>query len=120
MDRPRAEKASFTMGLMTEATASSSFQWQRWPETEAFVDTTIATSLEGNALARRLAERMPKETGTRLSAWVDHLVLSGGPSLVDRLVTLGYERETRTYAVGMPVFGHPGGVFPRIATSVGG
>ena len=103
------------MGLMTEVTASASFDWRRWPETEAFIDAMIATALGGNALAHELAERMPPETGTRFSAWVDHLVVTDGPGLADRLIRLGFERQAMKYGVGVPVFGHPGGVFPRIA-----
>ncbi len=106
------------MGPTTEA-ATSTFNWQRWPETEAFIDSMIATALDGNSMARSLAERMPTETGTRFSAWVDHMVISGGSGLADRLAALGYERQAIHYAVGVPVFGHPGGVFPRIAATVG-
>ena len=106
------------MGLMTEVVAkSTSFDWQRWPHTEALIDALIAKALDGNALAQSLAERMPTETGTRFSAWVDHLVVSDEGGLVDRLIGLGYERESIVYAVGVPVFGHPGGVFPRIAVT---
>ncbi len=108
------------MGLMTEVAKSSAFDWQRWPETEAFIDAMIATALDGNALAHELAERMPPETGTRFSAWVDHLVIAEGPGLVDELVRLGFERQAMNYAVGVPVFGHPGGVFPRIAMARSG
>ncbi|MGP0069969.1 MAG: hypothetical protein ACLQGP_41005, partial [Isosphaeraceae bacterium] len=108
------------MGLMTEEVAASpSFDWRRWPETESFVDAMIATALDGNALARELAERMPSETGTRFSAWVDHLVVADEAGLADRLVRLGFERQALTYAVGVPVFGHPGGIFPRIAIAGG-
>ena len=37
------------------------------------------------ASPRELAERMPRETGTRFAVWVDHLVVTGGPGLSDRL-----------------------------------
>ncbi len=103
------------MGVVMEAVAPPSFEWRRWPETEAFVDRLIATALEGNAFARGLAERMPGETGTRFSVWVDHLVLAGGPGLGVRLEALGYRRQPIMYAVNAPVFAHDGGMFPRIA-----
>ena len=97
------------------AAAPPAFEWKRWPETEAFVDELIATALAGNAFAATLAERMPAETGTRFTVWVDHLVVTDGPAWSDRLEALGYERQPIRYAVGSPVFAHPGGIFPRIA-----
>src|SRR5438552_2801123 len=105
------------MALMTETAAPPSFDWKRWPETEAFVDKLIATALEGNAFAGELAGRMPRGTGTRFAVWVDHLVVSGCPGLSERLGTLGYERQPIRYSVGVPVFAHPGGVFPRVAVA---
>jgi hypothetical protein len=108
---------------LTTATAeapSMEWEWKRWPKTEGFVDDLIATAVEGNAFARELAERMPRETGTRFPIWVDHLVVAGGPGLADRLGALGYERQPIQYAVGVPVFAHPGGIFPRLALAAGG
>jgi hypothetical protein len=96
------------------------FEWRRWPETEAFVDRLIEMALEGNRFARRLAERMIAETGTRFHVWVDHLVVSGTPELAMTLTRLGYHREPLAYAVGIPVFAHPGGIFPRIAAIASG
>ena len=109
------------MALMT-ATAeppSLEWEWKRWPETETFVDELIATALDGNAFARELAGRLPLETGTRFPIWVDHLVVNGGPGLSARLAVLGYERLPIQYAVGVSVFAHSGGIFPRIAPGSG-
>ncbi len=58
---------------------------------------------------------MPGETGTRFKDWVDHLVIRGGATTVDRLASLGFERQAANYAVNAPVFAHPGGIFPRVA-----
>ncbi len=69
----------------------------------------------GQRLRRDMAERMPGETGTRFSVWVDHLVLSGVGGLEARLGELGFERQPIRYAVNAPVFAHPGGIFPRLA-----
>src|SRR4051794_16196641 len=96
------------------------FDWRRWPETESFVDRLVETALEGNRFARRLAERMIAETGTRFKDWVDHLVVVGTPDLAKTLGRLGYQRQSLAYAVGVPVFAHPGGIFPRIAMIAGG
>ena len=61
------------MATVMEAVAPPAFDWKRWPETETVVEGLIAAGLGGNAFARSLAERMPGETGTRFSVWVDHL-----------------------------------------------
>src|SRR5579883_2250538 len=103
------------MVILTEAAAPPSFDWKRWPETEAVVNGLIATALEGNAFARGLAARLPRETGTSFAVWVDHLVIAGGPGFASRLEGLGYEHQPIRYAVGVPVFAHRGGIFPRIA-----
>jgi hypothetical protein len=108
------------MAIMTETATLPSFQWKRWPETEAFIDELTATALEGNAFAGELAQRLPRETGTQFGVWVDHLVVQGGPELAQRLQGLGFERQPIRYAVGVPVFAHPGGLFPRIAVAARG
>jgi hypothetical protein len=102
------------MSLATAA-PSPSFDWKRWPETEAIVNEWIAAALEGNAFAANLAARMRDETNTRFVDWVDHLVVSDRPGLLRRLSALGYARQAEPYAVGVPVYGHAGGVFPRVA-----
>ena len=103
------------MAILTEAAAPPAFDWRRWPDTEALVNGLIAAALEGNAFARELAGRLPRETGTSFAVWCDHLVVPGGPGFARRLDGLGYQRQPIRYAVGVPVFAHPGGIFPRIA-----
>jgi hypothetical protein len=95
------------------------FEWQRWPNTEEFVDEAIGIALSGNTLASALADRMPRETGTQLKVWVDHVVLRGDRALANRLLELGYERLPAHYAVGVPLFAHSGGIFPPIALELG-
>jgi hypothetical protein len=95
------------------------FDWKRWPKTEAFVDSLIDLAVSGNAFAARLAERMPVETSTRFKDWVDHLVVSGRGSLEPRLHELGYKRQPGDYGVGIPVYAHEGGIFPRLALTEG-
>jgi hypothetical protein len=103
------------MSVATAPPSASTFDWQRWPGTEAFVDRLIATAVEGNELAGELAERMTCETGTRFKDWVDHLIVFGSEQLRPTITALGYERQPLSYAVGVPVYGHPGGIFPRLA-----
>jgi hypothetical protein len=105
------------MSVLTQTAAPRTFEWQRWPETEAFIDELIAVALKGNEFAADLAERMHRETATRFKVWVDHLVVRAQSGLEGRLRRLGYERQALTYAVGVPLYGHPGGIFPRIAVA---
>lgn len=103
-----------------ESPPAPAFNWQRWPETEAFVDGLIVRALEGSPFAAGLADRMAKETSTRFKDWVDHLVVSERPGLVRTLEGLGFARQPVTYATSAPVFGHEGGMFPRFAVVPGG
>lgn len=107
---------------MTESTtnAQPTFEWSRWPETEAFVDRLIAAALAGNRFAAQLAERMRTESGTVFNDWVDHLVVEESLAFIKQLKGLGYRRLADDYAVGIPVFAHAGGIFPRIAVATGG
>ncbi len=107
------------MSLLTEQAPPPAFEWRRWPETQAFIDELVVTALEGNAFAADLAGRMQRETGTPFHVWLDHLVIRGGPSLLKHLATLGYQRQPISYSVGVPVFAHSGGIFPRLAVLSG-
>jgi hypothetical protein len=96
------------------------FEWQRWPETEAFLEGLISRALDANPFAARLAERMKDESSTRFKDWVDHLVISESPGLARRLDVLGYRRQSISYATNSPVFAHEGGMFPSLAVIPGG
>ncbi len=89
-------------------------EWKRWPVTEEFIDRLIERGLERNMFAANLADRMIRETGTRFKVWVDHLVISGSKELAGTMAGMGYRREPAAYAVGAPVYSHPGGIFPRV------
>ena len=108
------------MSIVNNSTNGSPFDWRRWPETDAFVDERIAQALEGNAFAGRLAERMRVETSTRFKDWVDHLVVTDQPGLAKRLSDLGFKRQLLNYGVNGVVFGHEGGMFPRIIVVAAG
>lgn len=105
------------MSTLALSDGPSTFEWERWPATESFLDVLIARAREGNAFLRDLAERMHRETGTPLSVWVDHLVVSGSTSLPQTLARLGFQRQTITHPEGGSVFAHPGGVFPRLVVA---
>jgi hypothetical protein len=106
------------MATLTEP-AASPFDWKRWPETEAFVAEQIASALAGNAFAAGLAGRMARETSTRFSDWVDHLVIGEGRGLGKTLSGLGYVRQPIADPLGSPVFAHEGGMFPRLVVARG-
>src|SRR5262245_28077698 len=80
-----------TMSNSTQTAAPRTFEFKRWPDTDAFLDEAVATVLDGNAFAALLADRMHRETGTRFKVWIDHFVIREGKNLRDRLETLGYE-----------------------------
>ncbi|WP_406700797.1 hypothetical protein V5E97_18580 [Singulisphaera sp. Ch08] len=103
------------------ATPSSppTFEWKRWPKTETFIEDLIDKAVAGNPFAATLAERMRLETSTRFKDWVDHLVVSGQGSLGAQLRELGFKRQATDYGVGIPVFAHDGGIFPRLAITPG-
>ena len=107
------------MATATIAPSSTRFEWNRWPETEAFVDAKIASALAGNEFAEKLSTRMKQETSTRFKDWVDHLVLSDSPGLTRNLEGLGYGRRLVPYSAGVPVFSHEGGMFPSVAIRPG-
>lgn len=103
----------------TENTASTTFDWKRWPEAELAIGRFIEDALRGNAFAALLALRMKGETSTRFKDWVDHLVVSDRPGMIRALEELGYTHRTAAAPVGFPVYEHQGGIFPRILVASG-
>ncbi len=103
------------MSILNTEAVPATFDWKRWPETEAVVDELIAKALEHNAFAANLSARMHTETSTRFTDWVDHLVVTDQPGLGRKLFLLGFQRQPTPYAVGAPLYVHEGGMFPRIA-----
>jgi hypothetical protein len=105
------------MASIAEPASPPNFEWKRWPETDHFLDEALAVACSGNAFAASLASRLPRETGTRFKVWIDHLVLKGDRALTERVLKLGYQRQSSTYAVGVPLFAHFGGIFPPVAVT---
>ncbi|RUL89553.1 hypothetical protein [Tautonia sociabilis] len=91
------------------------FDWQRWPETEAFLGEKLRSALGGNPFAAALANRMQAETSTTIDVWIDHLALVDRPGLVGELERLGFAKAAEPYGVNEPSFRHPGGQFPPVA-----
>lgn len=105
------------MPTATTVAAEREFHWNRYPDAEALVNRLVAAALEGNAFARELALRMKRETSTSFIDWVDHFVVSDAPGFAEDAVRVGFAREATSYAVGVPVYSNPGGMFPRIAVT---
>lgn len=98
----------------TTAQPEPAFSWQRWPETESFVSGLADRAIAGNAFVARFAERLLTEASVRFADMIDHLVVAQHDGLVEELERLGFHRELEPYEFTRPVFGHDGGIFPRI------
>lgn len=95
--------------------STTSFDWQRWPETEQFIGKSVCAALGKNPFAAELDRRMASETSTRITDWLDHLVLSDRPGLVEEIERLGYTRTAEPYGIQDSSFRHSGGLFPALA-----
>jgi hypothetical protein len=108
--RRPAPKPSARFDLPSPA---QSFDWPLANDAEAFLRRHTAAFQERNTTARRLAERMRKETGTDFFEWIDHLVLS--PSEERTLDKLGFTRDTAAETPdGEVVYEHPRTTLPRV------
>lgn len=108
------------MSVLQSDPRPKTWDWKRWPETEAFVNGLIAEALVGNDFAANLSRRMTEETGTRFFDWVDHLVVDRAAAKIADLEALGFSREPETTReFRQPVFQHQGGIFPRLALADG-
>ncbi len=104
----------------TNAPASTTYDWQRWPETEEFLKDKVSAALAGNPFVAALATQMQEETSTRIDDWIDHLVLNDRPELRSILQRLGYERAEESYDINVPSLRHPGAQFPTLVIKAGG
>jgi hypothetical protein len=96
---------------MTEA---GIFDWQRYPEAEAFVCERLNEFAAAMPRVRALSTAMLAHTGSRLYDWLDHLVLSDGTLPRRWLSELGFEPEQVPTGPGHSVYYHPAALFPRI------
>ena len=92
---------------------TSEFEWTCQPRAAALVADLLEGFLSDCSPVRKLAERLSRETGTRLVDWVDHIALTESEELKARLGEAGF--------VGMvngqrTVWSHAGGMFPTIVT----
>lgn len=90
------------------------FNWQRYPEVDAFITGLLDQFKAEFRPARNLAAELMDLTGSRLVDWLDHLVLAGGGQFRGQLAELGFAPLEVPAEPGDAVFHYPGGLFPRI------
>lgn len=111
---------------VTTAIRDDSFVWQPQPQAAALLRRLLGEFASDSPDVTRLASRLLNETGTRLTDWIDHLVLPaddgtrvgnetgvGGGHLADELAAAGFAATPEGDAV---VWRHAGGMFPAILT----
>ena len=96
---------------MTEARA---FDWQRYPAAEAFISERLAEFVATMPKVRAFSTALLATTGSRLSDWLDHLVLIDGTLPRRQLADLGFEPEDVPADPGHTVYHHPAAIFPRV------
>jgi hypothetical protein len=96
---------------MTEA---AKFDWQRYPEAEAFIADRVGEFVAAMPNVQRFSAALLARTGSRLFDWLDHLVLADGPGARRQLQELGFEPEEVAADPGNTVLHHSGSIFPRI------
>lgn len=93
---------------------TAEFVWRRHPEAEAYIGRHLDTFTAALPAAAQLDGQMLARTGSRLSDWLDHLVLAAGDQPQAELRDLGFEREEVPAAPDDQVFRHRGTVLPPV------
>jgi hypothetical protein len=93
------------------STSVDKFAWQCQPAAATLVESLVDDFCRQSDAARRLGQRMLRETGTRLFDWVDYVGLGedqvDGAALAEAGFTLRREN-------GATVAEHAGGIFPTL------
>ncbi|HEY7116709.1 MAG TPA: hypothetical protein VH475_08990 [Tepidisphaeraceae bacterium] len=106
------------MSLQTQPAgtdALTQFTWECQPRAEQFVREVVASFLERSPVAKRLAERMKTETGTRFVDWVDYIELADTPEHRRQVQAAGYVQKPQWAYEGETCWVQPGGVFPLVS-----
>jgi hypothetical protein len=91
-------------------TADRAFQWQPQPGAAALVNRLLSEYFAQHARLRDLSSQLLLQTGTRLTDWVDHLVLEND-SIIREAAAVGYEPDRLNAA-----WRHAAGMFPPVVT----
>jgi hypothetical protein len=96
----------------------SEFDWPLADEAESKLRHFLQLFLENHSFARRLSDRLSRETGTDFYEWVDHLTLD--PEHLPDLLAAGLEPEHVDSPVETTVLHHPKAMMPRVLLTAGG
>lgn len=97
-------------------TINAEFDWQRFPETERWVESQIASAVDSVPFLSTLQARMHAESGTSLLAWIDHFTLGERRTSERELTDLGYHPLA---GASDSVWAHDGGMFPTVRLAAG-
>jgi hypothetical protein len=95
--------------------ALSQFTWERQPNAQTFVRMYVDQFLDNCPAARKLADRMERETGTRFVDWVDYIQFWSFPAQGALFDNSGYAPKPEWAFEGVTCHHHPGGVFPLVS-----
>ena len=89
-------------------------EWKRYPEAEAYLAEKLTQFVDVVPLARTLDADLSVRTSSRLSDWIDHLVLVDGDTPRARLAEYGFMPRMVPASSGDVVYHHPGAYFARV------
>jgi len=89
-------------------------EWQFYPETEKFILKSVNELVGKIPELNQLKKEMAVMTATSLIDWVDHIVISDGNEIRNKMDELGFLGEEVPVESEELVYYHPGAVFPRI------
>jgi hypothetical protein len=92
--------------------SSPSFDWPLAYQAEQLIRQRISAFLEQNRFARRIADRMQRETATDFFEWIDHLILDADEEAA--LAGAGFVIDPAETPNGEIVYEHPRATLPRI------
>jgi hypothetical protein len=92
----------------------SSFEWDLYPEAEAWLLDHLESWVAEVPAARALSESLLHRAGCRLADWLDHIILADGDRPRAQLGELGFEPEDVEAQPGDIVYHLPAAILPRI------
>jgi len=90
------------------------FEWQLYPEAEAWLADHLGSWVAEVPAARALSDALLQRAGCRLADWLDYLILADGDRPRAQLRELGFEPEDVEAQPGDLVYHRPAAVLPRI------
>ncbi len=95
-------------------TDAGRFEWQRYPDAEAFVTRHLSELVAAMPQVRTMSADLLAYGSSRLADWLDHLILVDGSGLRHELAELEFEPEEVPAEPDHVVFHHPSASFPRV------